>query len=100
MPPNLILVQNLELNINFSDSFVIKMLWKEVQVWAGLFYLRKINLLPTFRELKAVAILFITIVLVQAGKQFLFVSDVLWQSTVSVVLVMQWQGTEYKAFKA
>lgn len=45
-------------------------------------------MLPTFRELKAVAILFITIVLVQAGKQFLFVSDVLWQSTVSVVLVM------------
>lgn len=65
------------------------MLWKEVQVWAGLFYVCLINLLPTFRGLKAVAFLFITIVLVQAGKQFLFVSDALWQGTVSVVLVTQ-----------
>ena len=35
------------------------------------------------------AFLFITTVLVQAGKQFLFVSDALWQGTVSVVLVTQ-----------
>lgn len=65
------------------------MLWKDVQVWAGLFYLCIINLLPTFRGPKAVAFLFITIVLVQAVKQFWFVSDVLWQGTCSVVLVLQ-----------
>ena len=35
------------------------------------------------------AFLFITIVLVQAVKQFWFVSDVLWQGTCSVVLVLQ-----------